>query len=135
MRLESLICACEVHCGYCNPLQALIVSQLDGTLSAPYTGTFIPLHFSILFLLPTTTTRRPSNPLWFGMLKNFVELLLELSPVFKEYLNVSWGKDGNGEEEKQPAIEAETNVKLKEKILILNVPRDQYAYIDIMTPD
>ena len=117
-------------------MQALVVSQLDGNLTAPYAGTFVPLHLSILFLIPTSITRQPANPLWFGLHKNFVEFLIDQNPVFKEYFNVSWRKDSSAEEEKQASIGAGLSCsKVKDRVLIPNVCRNQYMYIDIMTPD
>lgn len=113
--------------------QALIVSQLDGGLSAPYTATFVPLHIAILSLFPTTLTRHPANPWWFGIKKNFIEFILELCPIFKEYLNVSWGKDGEDSENPEPVkIKIKGDKKVTTFIVLEN---KDYLYEDIMTPD
>ena len=119
--------------------QALLVSQLDGNLNAPYTATFIPLHLSILCLFPTLITRQPANPFWFGVQKNFVELLLAALPFLREYLNVSWNKNTD-EAEKLSEISAkiknkQQRGKVSSKITTLSVVVKDYPPLDIMTPD
>ena len=113
------------------------MSQLDGNLSAPYTATFVPLHVSILCLFPTTFTRQSANPLWFGLQKSFVDVLIEVCPVLKEYLNVSWSKKADEAE-----MLSEIHLKLKSKsskqqLTTMTVPTESksYFYEDIMTPD
>ncbi len=112
-----------------------MVSQLDGNLSAPYTATFVPLHVSILLLLPTTFTRQSANPLWFGLQKNFVDVLMEMCPVLKEYLNVSWSKKTD-EAEKLSEISAKLKSK-KPQLTATSIAMESknYSYEDIMTPD
>lgn len=112
-----------------------MVSQLDGNLSALYTAIFIPLHISILCLFPTTFTRQPANPLWFGLHKNFLEVVLELCPLFKEYLNVSWSKNAD-----EAGKLSEVTAKIKKKDYTVNaisviLESKDYFYEDIMTPD
>lgn len=121
-----------------------MVSQLDGTLSAPYTATFVPLHVSVLFLFPTAVSRQPANPLWFGLRKNFVEVLQELCPVLKQYLNVSWTKSGGDEGERLSEIMAKLKSMSQKpaaaKVAAVSVATTtseskDYPYQDIMTPD
>ena len=117
-------------------LQALLVSQLDGHLNAPYAAIFVPLHVAILCLFPTTLTRDPANPMWFGLQKNFVDVVLELCPLFREYLNVSWSKGGDDTQQL-----SEIMAKLKTRNCKSKVPSNfvavssDYSYINIMTPD
>lgn len=117
---------------------ALLVSQLDGNLNAPYTATFVPLHLSILCLFPTLITRQPANPFWFGVQKNFVEVLLAALPFLREYLNVSWHKNAD-EAEKLSEISAKIknkHRKVSSKITTLShVVVKDYPLLDIMTPD
>jgi hypothetical protein len=116
-----------------------LVSQLDGNLTgAPYTVTFLPLHLSILLLYPTLFTRQPANPFWFGIKRNFAEAVLELCPLFGEYLNTSWTKNAD-----EAGKLSEIKAKIKSKHSRTKLPPENsvvvnsknYPYLNIMTPD
>ena len=119
----------------CKTLQALLTTQLDGLLSAPYMATFVPLHVTILALLVTTLTRQEANPWWFGLHKNFTDFLLDTCPPLQEYANISvshqddesisdGSKLGRCGKSKQPP---------SEKLTVL--ANDVYPYEDLMMPD
>lgn len=120
---------------------ALLVSQLDGKLVAPYMVTFVPLHLSILCLFPTLFTRRPANPLWFGVRMNFAEAALALCPLLGEYLNVSWTKNAD-----EAGMLSDISAKIKGKrsvskvspvavVGVFSVQSKDYRYLNIMMPD
>ena len=82
--------------------------------------------------------------MWFGLQKNFVEFLLDHSPLFKECLNVSWSKS-SGEETRQLA---EITAKLKtqgkkggggrsNKVAseFVALESKDYPYVNVMIPD
>lgn len=116
-----------------------MVTKLDENLSAPYTAIFVPLHISILCLFPTLLTRRPANPLWFGIQKNFTEAVLDVCPFFGKYLNVSWSKSAD-DAGKLSEISAKIKLNPKpSKAMVVPVSvvleSKDYRYLDIMTPD
>ena len=122
---------------HCLCLQALLASRLDGGISSPYPAIFIPLFVVFLFLLVSTITRQPANPLWFGLQKTFSTFALDTCPVLREYANISIisedgpGHHGNPEEE-QPR----SKIKKKHKLVSnQSAPSDDYPHEDIFTPD
>ncbi len=66
------------------------------------------------------------------MHKNIVEIVLELSPSFKEYLNVSWAKE---DLQAKPVSLGKVDSKSSDKTENKSIPEAEYAYIDIMMPD
>ena len=124
--------------------QALLASQLNGLLQAPYSATFVPLHITILVLIVTTFVKSPANPLWFGIRKTFADFVLDTFPFLQEYANIS--HQGGREEQELMDSEDEmesTGVQFmkkkrgREKVLIdeSTVDNSIYPYEDIMTPD
>ena len=125
-------------------MQALLVTQLNGLLQAPYTATFVPLHITILVLLVTTCVKSPANPLWFGLRKVFSDFVLDTCPFLQEYANISLQRGQDDEEElvdnekvADLSIESKKPKRTKEKLEIEEALFDTsvYPYEDIMMPD
>lgn len=114
-----------------SPSQALLTSQLDGRISAPYPAIFIPLFLAILLLLVTTVTRQPANPWWFGIHKTFSTFLLDACPILREYINISVLPEDTTSQNSNLEM-----VKHKpDKEPSPSLPNDVYVYQDICTPD
>ena len=114
--------------------QALLTSQLDGRISAPYPAIFIPLFLAILLLLVTTVTRKPANPWWFGIHKTFSTFLLDACPMLREYVNISIVPEDTSSQNSN--LEMGSQVTHKPNIEPSpSVPNDVYVYEDIHTPD
>lgn len=116
---------------------ALLVSQLDGRLSAPYPAIFVPLYVAIIILIVSTVARKPGNIWWFGIRKNFVEFVLDHCPLLQEYFNISYQPQSN-EAELSSTLPAphknppKQKAKTKKEIHDVN---ELYPYIDVYTPD
>ena len=62
-----------------------------------------------------------------------MDIVLELSPSFKEYLNVSWTKEDL--REKPVSLGLGSNNLSMKKLENKPAPDVEYPYIDIMMPD
>lgn len=127
--------------------QALLVTQLNGLLQAPYAATFIPLHITIIVLIMTAFIKHRGNLLWFGIRKNFLDFVLDTCPFLQEYANISVQKrgldeetvpDDEEEEEDKTRLESKKSWRTKDKLaLIKDDTADDsiYPYEDLMVPD
>ena len=117
----------------------MLVSRLDGRLSAPYTAIFVPLHLSLLLLLLSTVARQPANPWWFGVNKTFSELALDVCPLLREYVNISVAPDDDRGSENVAEEGVEVVLKLpqvkKRGAQDCSIPATQYPLEDIFSPD
>ena len=132
------------HC-YCLS-QALLVTQLNGLLQAPYTATFVPLHITIIVLIVTAFIKHRGNPLWFGIRKNFLDFVLGTCPFLQEYANISVQKRGLDEEavadeedgDDEARLESKKSWRTKDKLALIKddmVDDLIYPYEDLMVPD
>lgn len=74
------------------------------------------------------------------MQQNFVEVILELCPLFREYLNVSWSKNSSSDVidvGKLPEIAVKIKSRKFEILTSSSTAPEKriYPYEDIMTPD
>ncbi|VDO96329.1 unnamed protein product [Soboliphyme baturini] len=68
----------------------LLSNKLDGDSSLPYVLTSLPLYISLICLIFTSFASGGGNQWWFGMRRDFFELLLDTCPCLREYGNVSY---------------------------------------------
>ena len=119
----------------------MLVTQLNGLLQAPYSATFVPLHFTILVLIVTTFVKSPANPLWFGMRKVFSEFVLDTCPLLREYANISVQHGGLDEEELISGgeeLDSKKPRRTKEEVALIEedtIDLSMYPYEDLMVPD
>jgi hypothetical protein len=135
---DILRVTCSIGVGVCATIfVALLASQLDDRISAPYPAIFVPLFIMFLFLLVSTVSRLPANPWWFGVHRNFSTFALDVCPILREYANISITSEDNASQNSNPDVEqARSKVKKKHKQVSSQcASSEQFPLEDIFTPD